>query len=156
MLYPAPDSYGRIQLIDQELQRAEQVHRMQQLAQEDLYLSGLSKRHGYEALIDAISPNAEANINTSFAPTQESSMKFHQIALAFALFCPLGISAAEHPSPVEVRGEFFYGTNPDDGLILKICPDKASRSKDSFLAKHECFIARNIETASNGKGARVN
>ena len=74
-------------------------------------------------------------------------MKIRLVSLAFAILLSFGVHAADQPS-IDVRGEFAYATNPDSGIFFTICPDQASRKKDAFLAKHECFIARNIEVVS--------
>jgi hypothetical protein len=67
--------------------------------------------------------------------------------MATSFLLALGVHAADRPS-IEVHGEFVYGTNPDNGIAFKICPDKGSRAKDPFLVKHECFVAKNIEMVS--------
>jgi len=74
--------------------------------------------------------------------------------MATAFLLSFGVNAADMPS-VEVHGEFVYGTNPDDGIAFKICPDRASRAKDPFLAKHECFVAKNIEVVSTNVEAKL-
>ena len=81
-------------------------------------------------------------------------MKIHLVSLAIAIFLPLSVNAADKPS-IEVHGEFIYGTNPDEGIGFKICPDNASKKKDAFFAKHECFIARNIDAISKGIEAKL-
>ncbi len=66
-----------------------------------------------------------------------------------------GIAAAADKPSVEVHGNFIYGTNPDEGIAFKICPDKVSRAKDPFLAKHECFVAKNIDVVSKDVEAKL-
>jgi hypothetical protein len=74
-------------------------------------------------------------------------MKNHLALLACAAVISFGSNAASAPTTI-VTARFFYATNPDSGISLEICPDKASRAKESFLKQNECIYARNVEKLS--------
>ncbi|MBS0458259.1 MAG: hypothetical protein JSS44_13150 [Proteobacteria bacterium] len=73
------------------------------------------------------------------------NIRIASVVLASLIPC---VAIAAGSSAITVRGEFIYGKDNDAGIIFKICPDKASRRANRVLAKHECFIARNVHDVS--------
>ena len=81
-------------------------------------------------------------------------MKAMMLSFVSAMCIPC-LALAAGVQGKQINGRFFYSTTPDDGIVLNICPDKASRGADPFFAKHECFIARNVSAISSQfEGAR--
>lgn len=81
----------------------------------------------------------------------------HQAVAARLLLGALvvsGTAIAAGQSSMEVRSDFIYGKDNDSGVLLKICPDKATRRANPVLAKHECFIARNVKSMSSLLGIK--